>query len=248
MHKIFEQLKIEAKKIASQNMPKFYTLFVKEQRQSHAFFFDNPLIYRLREDVLPFLLDKTGHGIDHAKKVAIDASTLILLECKKLPQKTVKRLFLLAQIAGLLHDICRYEPNHAQKGAELSLKILEEYPLDTVEKQSIAFAIQEHEAFSSQKQPKDEYQEIISAVLYDADKFRWGPDNFTTTLWEISTTKEWSPLDLKNKLPQALDFISKINTTFRTNTGMHFGPEIIECGLNIGKYMYQTLNQLENYA
>ncbi|WP_456325814.1 hypothetical protein [Desulfonauticus submarinus] len=47
---------------------------------------------------------------------------------------------------------------------------------------------------------------------------------------------------------QALNFISKINTTFRTNTDMHFGPKIIECGLNIGKYMYQTLNQMENYA
>jgi len=248
MNKVFNLLKAEAKKIAQQNLPSFYTIFSREQNQAKNFFFDHPLIYRLREDVLPFILDSFGHGIEHAKKVALDASTIVLIEGKHLPSPLLKKAFLLSQIAGLLHDTCRTEEDHALKGAELSQEILEDYPLSQEEKEIIYLAIKNHEAFGPRIEIKDDLAQLVSAALYDGDKFRWGPDNFTTTLWSICSYNQWGIEELKKRMPQALEFMQKIKDTFRTSTGINFGPEIVDCGLLIGKHLYQTLQQIENYA
>lgn len=247
MNKIFQTLKQEAKKIAQQNLPSFYSTFSREYNQAKNFFFDHPLIYRLREDVLPFILDSFGHGIEHAKKVALDASTLILIEGKKMPSDLLKKAFLLTQMAGLLHDICRTEKEHAQKGAELSLEILADYPLSQEDKEIIYLAIKDHEAFRPRENLKNDLAKIVSAALYDGDKFRWGPDNFTTTIWSICTYNEWKVEELKQRIPKALQLMEEIKDTFRTPTGINFGPEIVDCGVLIGKHIYQTLIRLENH-
>ncbi|EFI35135.1 conserved hypothetical protein [Desulfonatronospira thiodismutans ASO3-1] len=220
----------------------FYTRYSREHARSKEIFFSHPLIQRLREDVVPFLNDGFGHGIEHCKKVSIDAGTLALIETRSwLDVKAGKRITLLAQMAGLLHDISRHERDHARKGAEFSRIILQYYPLGPEELDGLAFAVRNHEAFREVLEPADQRQAVLSDVLYDADKFRWGPDNFVTTLWEICSCEEWSLEDIIDRFPKGLSYIEKVQETFRTSTGRLYGPEFIQCGLEMGRALYRNL-------
>jgi len=57
----------------------------------------------------------------------------------------------------------------------------------------IADAIRNHEAFKETLEAADKEGRLVSDALYDADKFRWGPENFTTTLWTIVTANDTPP-------------------------------------------------------
>jgi hypothetical protein len=46
-------------------------------------------------------------------------------------------------------------------------------------KRYIVAAIRNHEAFRKILESEDKSARLVSDSLYDADKFRWGPDNFT---------------------------------------------------------------------
>ena len=235
-----------AKSLAGQCSLEFYTHFSSEHSVSREIFFSHPIIQRLREDVLPFLNDGFGHGIEHSKKVAIDAGVLAMVETKSWEkQAETNRLCILGQMAGLLHDICRQEDAHPQKGAEFSFVILADYPLSDEERERIAFAVSNHEAFKEPARTEDENCQLLSDILYDADKFRWGPDNFITTLWEICCFEEWSLQEIVDRFPKGLDIIREIKETFRTETGRIYGPEFIKCGLEVGGQVYRLL--LEDY-
>lgn len=244
MLKELEKMKLEAKNLAgSQSLPLFYERFSAELAFSKEIFFDHPLVARCREDVLPLLNDEYGHGIDHAKKVALEAGAIILAEARPWGMEQARRLCVLAQFCGLLHDICRLEPNHSLRGAELSTRILNDFPLSDREKQMIAFAIRNHEAFQHQESTDDPLEEILAAALYDADKFRWGPDNFGTTLWEICDYEEWRFHQILSKYPEGIKKIKAISNTFRTEIGRSFGPEFIELGIHLGQRLYTILQQ-----
>ncbi len=232
----------KAKILAGKCSLEFYNHFSSEHVLSREVFFSHPMIARLREDVLPFLNDGFGHGIEHSKKVAIDAGVLVMVEKRRWnsPQE-IKRLCVLAQMSGLLHDICRQDEAHAQKGAEFSLVILQDYAISDQDRKNIAFAVANHEAFRETIQAEDHRQQLLSDILYDADKFRWGPDNFITTLWEICCYEEWSLQEIVARFPKGLDVIKKINETFRTETGRIYGPEFIRCGLEVGGQVYKLL-------
>ena len=47
-------------------------------------------------------------------------------------------------------------------------------------------AIGNREAFQPCSNLADPVAQLLSNVLHDADKFRWGPDNFTEMIWDIS--------------------------------------------------------------
>lgn len=244
MHKELEKVKMEAKAlVGSQNLPAFYERFAAELAFSKELFFDHPLVARCREDVVPFLNDEYGHGIDHAKKVALEAAAIVLAEARPFGMEKARRLGVLAQLCGLLHDTCRLEPNHAHRGADLSKRILSDFPLTDHEKAMIAFAIRNHEAFQAQESTDDPFEEMLAASLYDADKFRWGPDNFGTTLWEICDYEEWCMPQILAKYPEGLEKINAIANTFRTEIGRSFGPEFIELGLSLGRRLYTILQQ-----
>ncbi|MFW5730397.1 MAG: hypothetical protein ACOCV7_02005, partial [Desulfonatronovibrionaceae bacterium] len=134
--------------MARQCSLEFYRQFAAEQKLSREIFFSHPLILRLRDDVLPFLNDGFGHGIEHAKMVALDAGILAVVESREWdrPEES-RRLCILAQMSGLLHDICRMEEDHARKGAEFVPLILRNYPVSPSEVEEIAFAVANHEAF-----------------------------------------------------------------------------------------------------
>lgn len=241
MTRDLEAIRYKARELARGCRLSFYCVYERENGLSKENFHNNPMLVRLREDILPFIRGGYGHGIDHCKTVSIEAGALTLIETENFPMRTRKRLCLLAQCAGLLHDICRLEEEHAHKGAELSREILSDYPLDRDEVKTIDFAIRNHEAFTIPESPPDEASAIVSNCLYDADKFRWGPDNFNTTLWEICDFKDWHLGSLIRIFPDGLSKIREIKDTFRTATGRMHGPDFIDCGLQVGKEIYRLM-------
>ncbi len=242
---IFETLKLEAKKYASTFHLTFYDHFSPELAYSKEMFFDHPLVMRCAQDVIPFLHDDYGHGVEHSKKVAIEAGAIVMAEFFHSDAGLCRHMVILAEMCGLLHDICRLEPDHAQESARLAERILADFPLSDTDKEMIFYAIASHEAFTSlESPPPNHLASLLSGALYDADKFRWGPDNFTTTLWEICDYEDWSLDRIIKQFPRGIEIIRSISNTFRTNTGQIYGPEFIEAGLEIGNFIYQKLVML----
>ena len=188
MDAVYLEIRKIARKIAARYpRPDFYRAHPSEARGSRQFYHADKSIVRLREDMAECLDDDFGHGMGHVEKVAIDAGTLVIIESRLAGQteNQVQRNLLLAQCAGLLHDICRKEKSHAEKGAETARDILRTYPLVPEEITQVCTAIRNHEAFARLERLPARQARIISDCLYDADKFRWGPDNFNHTVWDM---------------------------------------------------------------
>lgn len=240
-NEILRRIRQESTSVMPDAVPSFYSAMNAELAFARDAFFSHPLIIRCREDVLPFLNDGFGHGIAHSKKVAIEACALALAEAAPLGMDTARRLGLLAMLAGLLHDSCRLEGEHASRGAELALLVLHDYPLKDHEKQVVSRAIESHEAFSERVVFEHADMQVVADALYDADKFRWGPDNFITTLWEICNYQDWTLDQILDRFPNGLEVIASIQNTFRSPAGKIYGPEFIDLGLIMGKKIYHII-------
>jgi hypothetical protein len=202
-------------------------------------------VEQMIQDILKIVDDRgdfLGHGPLHVRKVAIDTGAVILTEnTENIYDKDVRRLVLLGHVAGLLHDICRREKNHAQRGAEETEKILSDFPLGSEERQAITSAIQNHEAFRPFRTDLSPAARLLSDSLYDADKFRWGPDNFTETVWAMTASRAIPLDDLMLKFPAGMRGIAMIRDSFRTITGKRYGPDFIDRGLEIGRRLHTKL-------
>jgi len=220
-------------------------LFCSERKRaialSEEFFYDGPLV----QDILHIIEtrgDYLGHGLIHVRKVAIDAGALIITESGEvISDAAVRRMVLLGHIAGLLHDISRAEKNHADRGAAEAIKILTDFPLSTQERLSIAGAIQNHEAFRPIITSISPEAQLLSDSLYDADKFRWGPDNFTETIWAMTAPRAIPLSKLLSRFSVGMQGIERIKESFRTVTGRRYGPDFIERGLEIGSRLHAIL-------
>jgi hypothetical protein len=117
---------IARKIVARYPRPDFYRTYSSEARDSLQFFQSDTAIVKLHRDMAECLDDDFGHGMGHVEKVAVDAGTLIIIESRLagLAEDLARRNLLLAQCAGLLHDICRKEKSHADKGAAKARDIL----------------------------------------------------------------------------------------------------------------------------
>ena len=216
--------------VARYPRPDFYGDHPSEVMDSHRFYQSDAAVARLRNDMAGCLDDDFGHGMGHVEKVAIDAGTLAIIESRLVghEEEMVRRNLLMAHCAGLLHDICRKEKSHAERGAETAYDILQTYPLVPEEITFVCSAIRNHEAFTSLEQLPAHQAHMISDCLYDADKFRWGPDNFTDTVWDMISFHNPPLSQFVKYYPKGMQGIEKIKATFRTATGKKYGPQFID--------------------
>jgi len=244
MDPVYLRLRKRARQIVLKHpTPRFYEDFTREVHQSHKVFNAEPLIAEIREFVAENIDDNFGHGMAHADKVALDAGTLMIIEGHQAgyPPKQMPRRVLVAQCAGLLHDIKRTQKSHAVEGAAYAREVLQSYRLSADEIEDICQSILNHEAFKETIEIMNPDRLLVSDCLYDADKFRWGPDNFTDTLWSMIACFSPPLAEFIKRYPQGLEGLNRIKTTFRTPTGIAYGPQFIDLGLAIGEELYQTI-------
>jgi len=244
MDPVYLEIRRIARRItARQPLPDFYVDHPEEVKASRHFYRSDATIVRLRRKMAQCLEDDFGHGMGHVEKVALDAGVLIMIESrlKGHGKERSRRSLMLAQCAGLLHDICRKEKFHAEKGAQKAFEILKRYPLSNDEIHSICSAIRNHEAFASLKEPSRRPPGMISDCLYDADKFRWGPDNFNHTIWGMVDFLNPPLSRFIDHYPEGMARLKKIRTTFRSQTGRRYGPQFIDMGIAIGEELYRII-------
>jgi len=229
----------------SLDLPLFYREKKEECALSRRMFEKEPLV----EACVAMLKTRKasyGHGLSHACKVAVDAGAIIIVEgFDGAPGLT--RLVFLAHIAGVLHDIARSNPDHAHVGAQEAGIILDGFNLPAAEIEAITGAIENHEAFQPCKPLNSRSSQLLSDALYDADKFRWGPDNFTEMIWDILAPRRVPVATLIERFLPGLKGIEKIRGTFRTETGKKYGPDFIDRGITIGLELYKRLGGTELY-
>lgn len=245
MEALYRQLKKEAERLrADLPEPSFYRIYREQIRRSSQVLSTGDILRRCINH-LNITQEGLGHGFEHSKAVAIEAGALVLIEAENygLHDSNRQRLLLLAHIAGLLHDIKRGHPDHAILASQEVPQHLQCLDLSPEEIEYIKVAIRNHEAFQDTVEPPDTKGRLLSDCLYDADKFRWGPDNFTTTIWQMLEFGKVSPEEFLRNYHKGIEYIERIKNTFRTSTGKRFGPEIIETGLKIGSFIYKKLKE-----
>ncbi len=245
MQPVYIRLRTRARQIAARlPVPSFYRHFPRAVGLSLDIMEKTPLVGQIKGWVAGHIEDDFGHGMKHSIKVAGEAGALVLIESRRLkhPEKNIRRRVVIALCAGLLHDIKRKHKNHALAGAACAARMLRHYPLSAVEIEEICLAIGNHEAFRPIKKVVSPEGAMISDCLYDADKFRWGPDNFTDMVWCMVDYLNPPMEKFLQYYPRGLDKIAAIKDTFRTATGKAYGPEFIDLGLAIGQELFQAMN------
>jgi hypothetical protein len=221
--------------------PSFYSDQKEAVEKSGCLFREHPLVTQAIA-VLGADPDRLGHGLSHVTKVAVDAGAIILVEHdKENPGDRAHRLVALAHVAGILHDIKREEKDHARKGAEEAERILRDFDLSDAERFAIARAIENHEAFRPVPPLDDPAWQLLSDALYDADKFRWGPDNFSEMLWDMVSRRDVPLSKVLGRFLKGMEGVEKIRETFRSSTGRQYGPDFIDRGMEIGRRLYAEL-------
>jgi len=230
---------------ASFSSPRFYDICQEDLRVSENLFALDPRVLCCRAHVRGNLQDDLGHGVEHAEKVSVEAGALVYREGAGLfPEASRRReAAVLAQIAGLLHDLRRGEKDHARASAQAAEPVLSSFSLKEEEGRCILAAIANHEAFTEPQTLDTAWGQTVSDALYDADKFRWGPDNFTVTLWKMLRFSKASIPRLIFRFPRGMKGIQRIRDTFRTATGRRYGPEFIDLGLKIGEEIQKFLKE-----
>ena len=242
---LYNRIRRRARQIAARfPAPEFYSDFPLENAFSHRFYELDPVVRTVRRIAVEELEDDFGHGLVHADKVSLDAGALLIIECRHAgyPIERIRNWLRLAHCAGLLHDIRRKEADHAVAGYEYAKKRLarsELFPPSDAE--AICEAILNHEAFKRNLPIRSVKGQMISNCLYDADKFRWGCDNFTDTVWNMVSLLRVPFRDFFDRYPAGLAKIAKIRKTFRTETGKCYGPRFIDTGLAVGRMLYDHI-------
>jgi len=247
MNSIYEKIRNQALDIASRYpATAFYQNYPEQVAFSQRTFESDPVVGALHDFVAGHAEDDFGHGLLHAVKVAQDAGTLAAVEGRCLnsggdvfiSDDQMGHRVRMAQCAGLLHDIRRKHKNHAQEGAVFAGKVLEQYAFSRIDTVDMCLAIENHEAFGQTKQGRTPDGALLSDCLYDADKFRWGVENFTHTVWAMVSYANIPIGKFMDIYPSGILFLEKIKTTFRTPTGRIYGPQFIDQGLSLGENLY----------
>ncbi len=244
MQSIYARLREQARLIVSSfPSPDFYQDHSQAYEYSSRLFQADPEIRKLCRFVSENLDDDFGHGLQHAIKVTIDAGALMNIEGQAAgySESMLERRTQIVQSAGLLHDTKRKKKDHSKHGADYARAVLENYSLSYDEIEDVCRAIQNHEAFKINVTIDTPEGALISDCLYDADKFRWGPDNFTDTLWDMVSFLNPPLSKFMARYPQGMESLEKIKTTFRTETGKQYGPQFLDLGLAIGQKIHDVI-------
>ncbi|RJP91433.1 MAG: HD domain-containing protein [Desulfobacteraceae bacterium] len=250
MNSIYEKIRNQALDIASRYpATAFYQNFPEQVAFSLRTFESDPVVGALHDFVAGHTEDDFGHGLHHAVKVAQDAGALAAIEGRCfssgndgfISDDQMGHRVRMAQCAGLLHDIRRKHKNHAQEGAVFAEKVLERYAFSRHDIMDVCLAIENHEAFKETKPGRSLEGSLLSDCLYDADKFRWGVENFTHTVWAMVSYANIPIRKFMDAYPSGIVFLEKIKTTFRTPTGKIYGPEFIDQGLSLGEQLYSYI-------
>ncbi len=189
------------------------------------------------------IYENLGHGAGHSIKVAVDAGAIVLIECETagFEEDRREKCVRLVHIAGLLHDIRRAERNHAAAGAEAADSILRDLGFNGADRAVVTLAISNHEAFKEPVPAASPDAQLVSDALFDADKFRWGPDNFTETIWYMLEALSAPISMMVASYEEKSKGIEAVKKTFRTRTGNDYGPDFIGRGLLIGDKLIKML-------
>jgi hypothetical protein len=245
-HQLYQKLRDTAQRLAvTLPKPAFYGRHEAVIRQADDTLLTDETVRRCRTYLDASQLE-CAHGLCHCEAVARDAGAIVLIEAREngIDRSGIEPLFTAAIIAGLLHDIKRKEQDHAVRGSIEAEKILVGLGMNLRERQYIADAIRNHEAFQETFDRDDAAGRLVSDALYDADKFRWGPENFTTTLWLMVEAHDTPPEALHRTFKEKMKGIERIKETFRTATGRRYGPEFIDQGITIGNAIYDEMTTL----
>lgn len=244
MQPIYHQIRQRARQIILRHStPDFYHDHASDDEASKHYFDSSRIIKKLLSFLAATLENDFGHGLMHAVKVSHDAGTLMVIEARQsgYDKEPLSRLVCLSQTAGLLHDVKRKKKDHSSRAAVHAKKMLKTYPFSAEEIEYISMAIQNHEAFKEPVDANSVEGQLISNCLYDADKFRWGPDNFHDTLWDMVSYFNPPLPEFMKGYPQGMEKIKSIKSTFRTSTGQKYGPQFIDMGLAIGEELYNVI-------
>ncbi len=251
MTSVYKLIRQRARQIAAPfPTPDFYLIHAPANLKSTEFYQNDPLISELRAFVLQHIENDFGHGMEHAAKVTVDAGALLLIEGKNAgyPKRQIRNHLRLVQSAGLLHDIKRKHKDHAVEGARFANEVLKQFSFDNRDVEIICHAIRNHEAFKHRSPSKTHEGDLISDCLYDADKFRWGPDNFKHTIWDMLLFSKMALPDFMKRYPKGMDSLNRIKQTFRTASGKTYGPQFIDHGIRIGEQLITVIqNEFAEY-
>ena len=252
MKNIYLRIKNRARQVVlSFPAQRFYEDHENEQTLSRRLFETDPIVKRLHAFVSENMWDNLGHGMNHVTKVALDAGSLMYIEGRSLnyPINYIDSRVRLAQCSGLLHDMKRGQKNHAVKGAEFAKEIMKDYgDISSEDVTDISNAIYNHEAFKTNLKTGTPEGDLVSDCLYDADKFRWGPDNFSHMVWDMLEYSNTPLSKFIHLYPEGIKALEKIKTSFRTSTGKKYGPSFIDTGLAIGDKLYHIIkNEFAEY-
>lgn len=238
----YEEARQLCEEIASNiEAPRFYQEKAREMDYSRQLFENHAFVKKFLE-IVAENEDSYGHGLSHARKVSIDCGAIIMIEgTGRFSETEMQKMILRAHLAGVLHDIKRTSPNHARESAKEAGKILQKFNIGHDDRTGITLAIENHEAFKIIRPLNNPVHQFLSDPLYDADKFRWGPDNFTEMLWDIIVPKKVPLKKVLNHFTPGLEAIRRIRDTFRSRTGKAYGPDFIDKGLLVGKRFYREL-------
>ena len=245
-HAAYEKLQDTALRLArSLGRPLFYREQASRIRRAEEALVNHDSIRKCR-DYLDESQLECAHGLCHCETVARDAGTIVLIEAAALhmDEQESENLFTAALIAGLLHDIKRREQDHAIRGSIEAERILTKIGMGLRERQYVADAIRNHEAFQETFDRDDRAGRLVSDALYDADKFRWGPENFSVTLWLMVADRNTPLESLHRTFREKMKGIERIKETFRTGTGRRYGPEFIDQGITIGNVIYEEMSAM----
>lgn len=242
MEPVYSRIRERARRVVADfPEPVFYQDFQEESARSRRVFETHPVLRKIKAEAYPRMDNDLGHGVRHVEAVAIDAGTLVMIEGGKmgLPPTELARKAVLGHCAGILHDIKRKEKNHAEKGALFAGKALQNHPFSPEEIRDICRAIRLHTAFKENPRPVS--GALVADCLHDADKFRWGPDNFTDTVWHMASFFKTPLSRFIEFYPAGMESLRVIRGAFRTETGRKYGPGFIDAGISAGEKIFKII-------